>query len=184
MKNLLTIVFISLTFIISSLAQDSASKRLALGIYGGVQVPGYGDKHLDVGPWFGLSVNIPTGLGWCIQFEYNFWKSINNSREPDEVFFVSEFPLLVGYKWDFNKYYLQALFGPGIASSGNALFGGDRDFLVSFNVALKFGLEITNDAEGFIQVRKQWSGSLNFGGGGGAYNPWLIGLGIQYRISH
>jgi len=182
MKNLLTIVFISLAFIISSLAQDSSSKRLALGIYGGVQVPGYGDEHLDVGPWFGLSVNIPTGLGWCIQFEYNFWKSVNNSRVPDVDLFVSEFPLLIGYKWDIDKYSVQTLFGPGIASSGIALFGGDRDFLISFNVELKFGLEITNDADGFILVRKQWSGSLNFGGGGGAYNPWLVGLGLQYRL--
>jgi hypothetical protein len=173
-----------MVFIASSFAQDSNSRRLAIGWYGGIQIPGYGDDtKLDVGPWFGITANIPTGLGWCIQFEYNFWKSVNNSREPDEDLFVSEFPLLVGYKWDIDKYYVQTLFGPGIASSGNALFGGDRDFLVSFNVALKFGLEITNDADGFIQVRKQWSGSLNVGGGGGAYNPWLVGLGIQYRLS-
>jgi hypothetical protein len=183
MKNLLTIVFISLTFIISSLAQDSISKRLALGIYGGVQIPGYGDKHLDVGPWFGLSVNIPTGLGWCVQFEYNFWKSTNNYREPDEDLFVSEFPLLVGYKWDFDKYYFQILTGPGIGSLGNTLFGGDRDTFISFDATLKLGLLITNDADGFIQVRKQWLGFPKFGGGGSAYNPWLVGLGIQYRLN-
>lgn len=184
MNKILLIVLIGLVFVISSFAQDSNSKGLAIGWYGGIQIPGYGDyPKLDAGPWFGITANIPTGLGWCIQFEYNFWKSVNNSREPDEDLFVSEFPLLVGYKWDIDKYYVQTFFGPGIASSGNALFGGDRDFLVSIIVALKLGLEITNDADGFIQVRKQWSGSLNFGGGGGAYNPWLVGLGIQYRFN-
>jgi hypothetical protein len=168
-----------MVFIASSFAQDSNSKRLAFGIYGGVQIPGYvDDTYLDVGPWFGLSVNIPTGLGWCIQFEYNFWKSTNTDAEPDEDLFVSEFPLLVGYKWDLDKYYIQTLAGPGIGSSGSTLFGGDRDYIVSFDAALKIGLIITKNSEGFIQVRKQWALSPNF-----AYNPWLIGLGIQYRLS-
>jgi hypothetical protein len=183
MKKILLISLICTGFVVTSFAQDSNSKRLALGIYGGIQVPGYGDySHLDAGPWFGITANIPTGLDWCIQFEYNFWKSVNNSREPDEDLYVSEFPLLIGYKWSFDKYNLQTLFGPGLASSGKSLFGGDRNLLVSFEVSLKFGLEITKDSDGFIQVRKQWSGSLNFGGGGAAYNPWLIGLGIQYRL--
>jgi hypothetical protein len=177
MKKILIIISFGLVFMISSFAQDSNSKRLALGFYGGIQIPGYGDTHLDAGPWFGIFGNLPTGLGWSVQLEYNFWKSVNNARQGEDIF-VTEWSFLVGYKWSFEKYYLQTLFGPGIASSGSSLFGGDKDLLISFDVTLKCGLEITKDSNGFIQVRKQWAA----GGGGSAYNPWLIGLGIQYRL--
>jgi hypothetical protein len=162
-------------------AQDSSSKRLGLGLYGGIQLPE--DADLDSGPWFGVTVNMPTGLGWSLQFEYNFWKAIDESRVPDEDVFVSEFPLLVAYKWKINNVYLQMLFGPGIASSGSTIFGGDRDVLVSFDAGLKFGLAITGDFDGFLQVRKQWALTLKMDGGD-LYEPWLIGIGFQYRLSH
>lgn len=179
MKKIILIISIGLVFFINSYAQDSTSKRLCFGIYGGIKLP-EDDIYIDSGPgpWFGVFINLPTGLGWSLQLEYNFWKANDESREPDEDLFVSEFPLLVGYKWDLDKYYIQTLAGPGIGSSGSTLFGGDRDYIVSFDAALKIGLIITKNSEGFIQVRKQWALSPNF-----AYNPWLIGLGIQYRLS-
>jgi len=181
MNKILLIVLVCTGFVVTSFAQDSNPKRLALGFYGGIQIPGYSDTHLDAGPWFGIFGNLPTGLDWSVQLEYNFWKSNNNSRQSEDIF-VTEWSFLVAYKWNLENVYLQTLFGPGIASSGSSLFGGDRDLLISFDVTLKCGLEITKDSNGFIQVRKQWAGSFNAGGGGSAYNPWLIGLGIQYRL--
>lgn len=183
MTKLLTVVFISFTLVIGSSAQESNPKRFALGIYGGIQIPGGGEHpKLSTGPWIGITANIATGLGWCIQFEYNFWKATNKSREPDEDLYVSEFPILFGYKWDFDKYYLQTLAGLGMGSSGNTLFGDDKDILVSFEVALKFGLVITKDADVFVQVRKQWSASPGYGGEGSAFTPWFVGLGYQIKL--
>jgi len=180
MKNLATVILMFTLFLMNAYAQDSSSKRLGFGFYGGIQLPE--DVDLDSGPWFGAFVNLPTGLGWSLQLEYNFWKAVDESRVPDEDVYVSEFPFLVAYRIDMSNIYLQVLAGPGIASSGSTLFGGDRDFLLSFNVALKAALVITKNADIFIQVRKQWSGSLS-AGGGPSYSPWLIGFGIQYRLS-
>jgi hypothetical protein len=181
MKNLTAIIFLCTLIFMNAYAQDSSSKRLGLGLYGGIQLPE--DADLDSGPWFGVTVNMPTGLGWSLQFEYNFWKAIDESRVPDEDVFVSEFPLLVAYRWDISNIYLQALAGLGIASTGSTLFGGDKDFLLSFDAELKAGLVITKNADGFIQIRKQWAGSLS-AGGGPSYGTYLIGLGFQYRLSH
>ena len=180
MKNLILVIFLFSLVFMNGYAQDSTSKRLGFGFYGGIQLPE--EDNLDVGHWFGVFINLPTGLGWSLQFEYNFWKAIDESRIPDEEVFVSEFPLLVAYREDISNIYLQALAGPGIASSGSTLFGGDRDVLVSFNAGLKIGLAITRDFDGFIQVRKQWSLTLKMDGGD-LYKPWLIGLGVQFRIS-
>lgn len=180
MKNLILVIFLFSLVVMNGYAQDSTSKRLALGIYGGIQLPG--EDKLDSGPWFGVTVNMPTGLGWSLQLEYNFWKAIDESRVPDEEVFVSEFPLLVAYREDISNIYLQVLAGPGIASSGSTLFGGDRDILVSFDAGLKIGLAITRNFDGFLQVRKQWALTLKMDGGD-LYEPWLIGIGLQYSIN-
>ncbi|NWG27470.1 MAG: hypothetical protein HXY48_02925 [Ignavibacteriaceae bacterium] len=180
MKNLILFIFLFSLVFTNGYGQDSTSKRLAFGFYGGIQLPE--EDKLDAGPWFGVFVSLPTGLGWSLQLEYNFWKAIDDSRVPDEDVFVSEFPLLVAYKWEISNIYLKALAGPGIASSGSTLFGGDRDFLLSFETALNVGLSITKDANGFIQVRKQWAGSLS-AGGGPSYSPYLFCLGFEYRIN-
>lgn len=171
---LFTMVFMS------AYAQDSTSKRLSFGFYGGIQLPE--DVDLDSGPWFGAFINLPTGLGWSLQLEYNYWKA--NDDWAEKTVTLSEFPLLVAHKWDIENVYIQMLFGPGIAnvSSENTIYGGDSDFSLSFDVALKAGLVITKNADGFIQIRKQWTGSPNFGGGLPAYGSWLVGLGIQYNI--
>jgi hypothetical protein len=179
MKKLSIFIYLFIMVFVSAYAQESSSKRFGFGFYGGIQLPD--DVDLDAGPWFGAFVNLPTGLGWSLQLEYNFWKAVDESRVPDEDVYVSEFPFLVAYRIDMSNIYLQVLAGPGIASSGSTLFGGDRDFLLSFNVALKAALVITKNADIFIQVRKQWSGSLS-AGGGPSYSPILIGLGIQYNI--
>lgn len=181
MKNLILAIFLFSLVFMNGYAQDSTSKRLGFGFYGGIRLPE--EDNLNAGPWFGVTVNMPTGLGWSLQLEYNFWKAIDESREPDEEVIVSEFPLLVAYREDISNIYLQALAGPGIASSGSTLFGGDRDVLVSFDAALKIGLEITKDSDAFIQVRKQWALTLKMDGGD-LFEPWLIGLGIQFRLSH
>jgi len=162
-------------------AQDSTSKRLNVGFYGGIKLL-EDDINMSSGPWFGVFINLPTGLGWSLQLEYNFWRANDDWRGSDEAVFVSEFPLLVAHKWDLDNVYIQILFGPGIASSGSTLFGGDKDFLLSFETALNVGLSITKDANGFIQVRKQWAGSPS-AGGGSAYGPVLIGVSIQFRLS-
>jgi hypothetical protein len=181
MKNLTAVIFLFSLIFMNAHAQDSTSKRLNVGFYGGIKLP-EDDIHMSSGPWFGVFINLPTGLGWSLQLEYNFWKANDDGRGSEEAVFVSEFPLLVAYKWDISNVYLQALAGPGIPSSGSTLFGGDRDFLLSFETALKCGLVITKNADGFIQIRKQWAGSPS-AGGGSAYSPWLIGMGIQYRLS-
>lgn len=180
MKNLIIVIFLFSLVLMNGNAQDSSSKQLGFGLYGGIQLPE--EDHLDAGPWFGAFVNLPTGLGWSLLFEYSFWKAIDESRVPDENVFVSELPLLVAHKWNIDNGYIQILIGPGIASSGNTLFGGDRDFLLSFDAALKIGLEITKDSDAFIQVRKQWAGSLS-AGGGPSYGTYLIGLGFQYNLN-
>jgi hypothetical protein len=180
MKNIILVIFLFSLVFMNGYAQDTTSKRLGLGLYGGIHLPE--DADLDSGPWFGVTVNMPTGLGWSLQFEYNFWKAIDESRVPDEDVFVSEFPLLVAYRWDISNIYLQALAGPGIASSGSTIFGGDRDVLVSFDAGLKFGLAIIGDFDGFLQVRKQWALTLKMDGGD-LYEPWLIGIGFQYRLN-
>jgi hypothetical protein len=181
MKNLLIFIYLFTMVFMSAYAQDSSPKRLGFGLYGGIQLPE--EYNLDSGPWFGVFVNLPTGLGWSLQFEYNFWKAIDESRVPDEDVFVSEFPLLVAYKWEISNAYLQMLFGPGIASSGSTILGGDRDVLVSFDAGLKIGLAITRDFDGFIQVRKQWTLTLKMDGGD-LYEPYLIGIGIQFKLNH
>jgi len=180
MKILSIFIFLFTLVFMNGYGQDSTTKRFGFGFYGGIQLPD--DVDLDSGPWFGAFVNLPTGLGWSLQLEYNFWKA--NDDWADRTVTLSEFPLLVAHKWDIDNVYIQMLFGPGIATvlSESTLYGGDPDFSLSFDVALKVGLLITNNADGFIQIRKQWSGSPNFGGGGSAYSTWLIGLGIQYSI--
>jgi len=177
-------LFISLFTIVSmnANAQDSISKRLGFGFYGGIKLP-EDDISMSSGPWVGVFINLPTGLGWSLQLEYNFWKS--NDDWADKTVTLSEFPLLVAHKWDIDNVYIQMLFGPGIAnvSSENTIYGVESDFLLSFDVALKTGLVITKNADGFIQIRKQWTGSPNFGGGLPAYGSWLVGLGIQYSLN-
>ncbi|GIK60855.1 MAG: outer membrane beta-barrel protein [Ignavibacteriota bacterium] len=180
MKKILFIYLLTMVFI-TAYAQESSSKRLGFGIYGGIQLPD--DVNLDTGPWFGAFVNFPTGLGWSLQLEYNLWKS--NENGADKTVTLSEFPLLVAHKWDIDNVYIQLLFGPGIAnvSSENSIYGENSDFSLSFDVALKVGLVITKNADGFIQLRKQLTGSPNFGGGLPAYSSWLVGLGIQYSLN-
>jgi hypothetical protein len=175
MKNL--ILFISLFTIVSmnANAQDSISKRLGFGFYGGIKLP-EDDISMSSGPWFGVFVNLPTGSGWSLQLEYNFWKANNNWANKTVT--VSEVPLLLGYEWDVTNVYIQTQAGLGIGSTGE-----DGDLLFSLDAALKCGLLITKNLNGFIQIRKQWTGSPNFGGGGSAYGPWLIGVGIQFRIN-
>jgi hypothetical protein len=180
MKKLSIFIFLFAMFFITAHAQQSSSKRFGFGIYGGIQLPD--DVDLNSGPWFGAFVNLPTGLGWSLQLEYNFWKA--NDDWADRTVTFSEFPLLIAHQWDIDIVYIEILFGPGIATvlSENALYEGDPDFSLSFDIAIKSGLVITKKADVFIQIRKQWSGSPNFGGGGSAYSNWLIGLGIQYSI--
>ena len=180
MRNLILFIFLFSLVFMSSYAQDSTSKRLSFGFYGGIQLPE--EDKLEAGPWFGVFVSLPTGLGWSLQLEYNFWKAVDETRVPEEDVFVSEFPFLVAYRWEISKIYLKTLAGPGIASSGSALFGGDRDFLLSFDAALKIGLEITKDSDAFIQFRKQWALTLKMDGGD-LYEPWLIGVGFKYNIN-
>jgi hypothetical protein len=180
MKKLLMFFSLILSFYASSYTQQCPSEQLSLGIFGGIKLPEE-ENNIDSGPWLGININIPTGLGWSIQPEYNFWKTNYDSRIVGKDLFLSEWSLLVSYKMYMDVFFIQALAGPGIVSSGNTWFGGDRDFLVSFNATLKTGFKIMNETDVFLLLKKQWSGSLSTGGGP-SYSPYLIGLGFQYRI--
>lgn len=48
MKKILFIYLLTMVFI-TAYAQESSSKRLGFGIYGGIQLPD--DVNLDTGPW-------------------------------------------------------------------------------------------------------------------------------------
>lgn len=69
--------------------------------------------------------------------------------------------------------------GIGGISSGESWFGGDRDFLFSFNIALNVGFNFSKHISGFLQIRHQRAAELN-AGGGIAFTPWLLGVGFEF----
>ncbi len=164
-----------------STQNTETSKGIIIGIWGGIKLP-ENDPKTNSGPWGGVYVNMPTGLEWSLQLEYNVWRTIKVNRTPEMVVYSPAWNLLIAHKWLFNNTYLKPLIGPGIVSSGESWFGGDRDFLVSFNLAINIGLVLSNEIDGFLQIRKQWAGSLS-AGGGASYTPWLIGLGLQIKLN-
>ena len=157
------------------------SKGIIVGIWGGVKLPENNPKT-NSGPWGGVFVNMHTGLGWSLQLEYNVWRTILVNRTPEMVAYSPGWNFLIAHEWFFNNAYLKPLIGTGIVSSGESWFGGDRDFLVSFNLAINIGLILSNEIDGFLQIRKQWAGSLS-AGGGASYTPWLIGFGLQLKLN-
>lgn len=164
-----------------STQNTETSKGIIIGVWGGIKLPENNPKT-NTGTWGGVYVNMPTGLGWSLQLEYNVWRTILVNRTPEMVVYSPSWNFLIAHKWFFNNTYLKPLIGLGIVSSGESWFGGDRDFLVAFNLAINIGLVLSNEIDGFLQIRKQWAGSLS-AGGGASYTPWLIGLGLQIKLN-
>ena len=156
---------------------SSLSKKilrgLIIGIRGGVKLP---EERIDTGPWGGLYVNMPTGKGWSLQLEYNIWVAERDSRAD---IYAPEWTMLVAYKLNFNNTYFRMLWGIGGISSGETWFGGNRDFLFSFNIALNVGFNFSKHISGFLQIRHQRAAELN-AGGGIAFTPWLLGVGFEF----
>jgi len=148
-------------------------RRLIIGIRGGVKLPG---ERIDAGPWGGLYVNMPTGKGWSLQLEYNIWVAERDLRAD---LFAPEWAMLVAYKWNIKRTYIRMLGGIGGISSGESWFGGNRDFLLSFNIALNVGFNFSKHISGFLQIRHQRAAELN-AGGGIAFTPWLLGVGFEF----
>jgi hypothetical protein len=119
---------------------------------------------------------MPTGKGWSLQLEYNIWVAELDLRED---IYAPEWVLLVAYKWNIKWSYIRMLGGFGGISSGEAWFGGNRDFMYSFNLALNVGYNFSKHLSGFLQIRHQWAG--DFGSGRGiTITPWLFGMGIEF----
>jgi len=148
-------------------------KGLIIGIRGGVKLP---EDRTNAGPWAGLYVNMPTGKGWSLQLEYNIWVAERDLRAD---LYAPEWTMLVAYKLNFKRAYIRMLWGIGGISSGNSWFGGNRDFLFSFNIALNVGFNFSNHLSGFLQIRHQRAAEFNVGGGI-AFTPWLLGMGFEF----
>jgi len=156
---------------------SSQSKKilggLIIGIRGGVKLP---EERTGAGPWGGLYVNMPTGRGWSLQLEYNIWVAERDSRAD---IYAPEWTMLVAYKLNFKNAYFRMLWGIGGISSGETWFGGNRDFLFSFNIALNVGFNFSKHINGFLQLRHQRTAEFNVGGGI-TFTPWLLGVGFEF----
>ncbi|MCH8032966.1 MAG: hypothetical protein IH950_04280 [Bacteroidetes bacterium] len=156
---------------------SSPSKKilrgLIIGIRGGVKLP---EERIDAGPWGGLYVNMPTGKGWSLQLEYNIWVAERDSRAD---IYAPEWTMLVAYKLNVKNTYFRMLWGIGGISSGETWFGGNRDFLFSFNIALNVGFNFSKHISGFLQLRHQRAAEFNVGGGI-TFVPWLLGVGFEF----
>lgn len=148
-------------------------KGLIIGIRGGVKLP---EEKIGAGPWGGLYVNMPTGKGWSLQLEYNIWVAEQDLRAD---LYAPEWTMLVAYKLNFKKVYIRMLSGIGGISSGESWFGGNRDFLFAFNIALNVGFNFSKHISGFLQLRHQRAAEFNVGGGV-TFVPWLLGLGFEF----
>jgi len=148
-------------------------RGLIIGIRGGVKLP---EERIDAGPWGGFYVNMPTGKGWSLQLEYNIWVAERDSRAD---IYAPEWTMLVTYKLNVKNTYFRMLWGIGGISSGETWFGGDRDFLFSFNIVLNVGFNFSKHISGFLQIRHQRAAELN-AGGGIAFTPWLLGVGFEF----
>ena len=166
--------------LVNSKINTNTDKMIIFGIRGAIKLSDASHTKTDSGPWGGLYVNMPTGLGWSLQLEYNVWNA-SLHRTNDKIF-STEWAFLVTYNKYFNNIYLQLLVGPGIFSSGESWIGGNRDLLFSFNFAASIGIAVSKHLESFLQFRQQWAASLEVGGGR-VFLPFLIGVGIQFRTN-
>ena len=148
-------------------------KDLIVGIRGGVKLP---EERIGAGPWGGLYFNMPTGKGWSLQLEYNIWVAEQDLRAD---LYTPEWTMLVAYKLNFKNAYIRMLWGIGGISSGESWFGGNRDFLFSFNIALNVGFNFSKYISGFLQLRHQRAAEFNVGGGV-TFVPWLLGMGFEF----
>ena len=163
--------------LLNSKINTQKDKTIILGIRGGIKFSEASPFRTDSGPWGGLYVNMPTGLGWSLQLEYNVWKLSTLRAARKQIFFI-EWTFVVAYNKYFNNIYLQLLLGPGILSTGESWIGGDRDVLLSFNFAASIGIAVSKRLDCYIQIRNQRAG-----GSERSYTPWLLGLGLQFRTN-
>ena len=148
-------------------------RGLIIGIRGCIKLP---DERIDAGPWGGFYINMPTGKGWSLQLEYNIWVAERDLRAD---LYAPEWALLAAYKLNFKTTYIRMLWGIGGISSGETWFGGNRDFLFSFNIALNVGFNFSKHISGFLQIRHQRAAEFNVGGGI-TFVPWLLGVGFEF----
>ncbi|MCH7774098.1 MAG: hypothetical protein IH784_06790 [Bacteroidetes bacterium] len=122
---------------------------------------------------------MPTCKGWSLQLEYNIWVAERDLRAD---LYAPEWAMLVAYKWNIKRTYIRMLGGIGGISSGESWFGGNRDFLFSFNIALNVGFNFSKHISGFLQIRHQRAAELN-AGSGIEFTPWLLGVGFEFDFS-
>jgi len=163
----------------------NSDELFSVGFFSGVRFGEY-SPEVDAGWTVGADLAVPTGKGWSIKLQNNFWFA--NGHEDyskyKEYYYQSgkltayNLALKVSYKIEFNDLFIQLSTGPGYVYLSNDRYNSSHPDYISLELSTIFGAEISKNIEAFIECRKQYV-TFYYGIN---YDPWLMGAGFNYKF--
>lgn len=166
-----------------SLENISVNEEVGFGIQirGGLKFAESSSRlsSTKLGFYGGISFIFPLSNVLDIQAEINY----SNSAVKNATNRIStkEIVLMLGYKYRLKNFTIKAISGFGIISISGDPYIFNSNKLLGVNLGIGISRKIYSRLYGSLEFRKQWSGSLNTGGGN-TFNPFLLNLGIKYVI--
>lgn len=193
----LKIIIAVCLFQITMFGQNNNTERAGIILYSGLKFPESSDfDKTGFGFWAGLALDVPLGLNWSIEPDFNYWKAqlknrtivpgfnywktqfINPPRE--ENIHIIGISLLIAHTFKLRDFSLRFAIGPGLGNESNP-FGKNAVTIVLFSFEISSIINLSNQISLVPKIRYQTLGALNVHRGN-AYNPFLIGVGLQYTF--
>ena len=179
-----------LTNIPDSLNENSNLTKRGLGIQvrGGIKFPESSDYSYatDLGFYGGVTFIVPLGKSIDLQPEFNYSNSTNsgnnaNGHSSGENISTKEFALMLGCKYFLKDFIIKFIPGLGYVAKSGDRFSSDSDKLLSITLGLGFYKDIFSQFSAGFELRRQWAGSLE-PGGGSTFAPFIANFVVTYFI--
>lgn len=160
-------------------------EKYNIGLFSGIRF-GETSPVVDAGWTASAHIEIPTGKGWGIKVQPTVWvaKGYEDYSSYKERYFQSgklnAYSVLIKafYKVDVEDVNIQLSLGPGLSSIYSDRGGSfSRSYgILEFSGAIVSG--VFSNLDLYIECKKQYIASFY----GQSYDPWLLGLGFNYKF--